>query len=65
MSEAFITDKTEDVVSLDFGGLINGIFMDGQMEIRKGETFHGWTFEELQETTLDRIDYTIENDDDD
>jgi hypothetical protein len=65
MPEAFIVKKTEDAVSLEFGGLFEGIHMDGRMDVHKDETFHNWTFEELQETTLDRIDYIIIEDDDD
>ena len=55
--EAFITEKTPEVVSIDFGGEIDGVLMDGQLEIRKGETFFDWTFEELQEEIATTITY--------
>lgn len=57
MPEAFIVSKTSDTVSIDFGGKINGVFVDGHVEIKKGESFHDWTFEELQEEMLATIIY--------
>ena len=39
MPEAFITNKTKDVVSIQFGGEIDGVFLDGEAEVKEGDTF--------------------------
>jgi len=57
MPEAFITNKTEEVVSISFGGEIDGVFLDGEAEVKKGDTFFDWTFEELQEEIATTITY--------
>lgn len=60
MPEAFITNKTDKVVSLQYGGEIEGIgFVDGEAEVKKGDTFFDWTFEALQKETATKITYTI------
>ena len=33
MPEAFITGKTKDVVSIQLGGEVDGIFFDGEVEM--------------------------------
>ena len=58
MPQAFITSKTEEVVSLQLGGEIDGMFVDGEVEIRKGETFFDWSFEDLQTEIATTIIYT-------
>lgn len=63
MPEAFITSKTPDEVTIDFGGENDqGVFMDGNMVIRKDDSFFNWTFDELQKINDDVIIY-VEDDD--
>ncbi len=64
MPEAFITNKTPDEVTIDFGGENEqGAMMDGNMVIRAGDSFFNWTFDELQKNDSPVIIY-VEGDDD-
>ncbi len=64
MPEAFITDKTPEVVTIDLGGEVDGMYFDGHVEIREGETFFNWTFEELQAEIATTITYNPSEEDD-
>jgi hypothetical protein len=59
MPEAFITEKTPDEVTVDFGSGDDDadILIDGNMVIRKGEKFFNWSFDQLQDTDAEIIEY--------
>ncbi len=65
MPEAFIVNKTVDVVSIDFGGEIDGVMCDGHIDVKEGESFYDWTFKELQDETATTITYQIPQEGDD
>jgi len=48
--EGFITKRTKDSILIQTGGYVDGMFLDGFAEVKPGEIFYNWTFDELQNT---------------
>lgn len=46
--EGFVVQKTEDEITIMFGGVSNGLHIDGEDVVHEGENFHNWTFDQLQ-----------------
>lgn len=64
MAEAFIIERTAEVIGIDFGsGFDEEIMSDGHVDLEQGEIFNGWSFDELQALPLGSFIYTPEDDD--
>lgn len=61
MPVAFITRQTKTEINIMFGSDKNGMMVDAEVQVQKGETFFNWTFEQLMKVDPGKFSYKVQD----